>query len=59
MKALCALAAAFWKAYAPRKSCDGAACAPIAVRRNRIWLWAATAAIAALLTFPYYVPWLM
>jgi mercuric ion transport protein len=53
------LAAAFWAAYRPQASCDGDSCAPNRLRRNRRWLWTGTIVIAALLTFPYYIPWLM
>lgn len=53
------LAAAFWAAYRPQKACDVDACVPARLRRNRRWLWIGTVVIVALLTFPYYIPWLM
>lgn len=59
--ALLSLALAFWGVYGPPSRCraDGACIEPRILSRRRRWLWLATAVIALLLLFPYYVVWLL
>ena len=58
---LACLGWAFWSLYASSSRCqaDGTCVDPRALRHRRTWLWIASAVIALLLLFPYYVPWLL
>ena len=58
---LACLAWAFWSLYGPASRCrtDGACVDPGVLRRGRRWLWIATAVIALLLLFPYYITWFL
>jgi mercuric ion transport protein len=55
--ALLCLALAGWSLYGPASRCraDGTCVEPTVLRRRRRWYWFATALIALLLLFPYYV----
>jgi mercuric ion transport protein len=54
---LLCLGFAYWSLYGPASRCrtDGACVDPAVLRRRRRWLWLATALIALLLLFPYYI----
>ena len=58
---LMCLAWAFWSLYGPASRCrtDGVCADSIKMRRRRQGLWWATALIAALMLFPYYVGWFL
>ena len=58
---LVCLAWAFWMLYGPTSRCriDGICVEPTQLRRRRRWLWFATALIALLLLFPYYIGWFL
>jgi len=58
---LICLALAFWNLYGPASRCrrDGVCVDLRVLSRRRRWLWGATALIAGLLLFPYYVTWLL
>lgn len=53
------LTAAYWSLYGPASCCrtDGACVDERILARRRRLLWIATAVIALLLLFPYYVTW--
>lgn len=59
--AVLSLAVAFWMVYRPAAQCgvDGRCIEPGTLRRRRRWLWLATAIIALLLLFPYYIVWIL
>ena len=59
--AVLSLAVAFWMVYRPTAPCtvDGSCIDPSIVQRRRRWLWLATAIIALLLLFPYYIVWIL
>ena len=59
--AVLSLAVAFWMLYRPAAQCgvDGSCIEPGTLRRRRRWLWFATAIIALLLLFPYYIVWIL
>ena len=59
--AVLSLAVAFWMLYRPAAQCgvDGRCIEPGTLRRRRRWLWFATAIIALLLLFPYYIVWIL
>ena len=59
--AVLSLAVAFWMLYRPAAECgaDGQCIEPGTLRRRRRWLWFATAIIALLLLFPYYIVWIL
>ena len=59
--AVLSLAGAFWMLYRPGTSCavDGSCVGPAVLRRRRRWLWLATAIMALLLLFPYYIVWIL
>lgn len=52
---------AFWMLYGKATRChtDGTCVERALLRRRRRWLWFATALIALLLLFPYYIGWLL
>lgn len=58
---LLCLGIAFWMLYGPASRCqaDGTCMDPRVLRRRRGWLWLATALIALLLLFPYYIGWFL
>lgn len=58
---LICLALAFWNLYGPASRCrsDGVCVDFRVLCRRRRWLWCATALIALLLLFPYYVAWFL
>ena len=51
------LGGAFYVAYRPTSDCD--TCSPATRKRNRVAVWLAAALVAALVTFPYYVDYLL
>jgi mercuric ion transport protein len=54
------LALGFYQAYRPRECPPGQECAvPARLRRQRILLWILTPVALLLMTFPYYVEWLV
>jgi mercuric ion transport protein len=58
--ALGLLGAASYSTFrAERQGCADGACPPVGLRRQKRLLWLAAAAIALLLTFPYYVRYLL
>lgn len=59
--ALLSLGLAFWGLYGPASRCrtDGECVESHTLKRRRRWLWWATAVIALLLLFPYYVVWFL
>ncbi|MFZ7094727.1 mercuric transporter MerT family protein [Luteimonas dalianensis] len=59
--AILALVVAFWMLYRPAVRCgvNGYCVEPGTLRRRRRWLWLATAVIALLLPFPYYIVWIL
>lgn len=58
---LLCLAGSHWSLYGPSSRCrsDGACVDPMRLRRRRAWLGLGTVLIAALLLFPYYIPWFL
>ena len=58
---LACLGWAFWTLYGPASRCrtDGDCKDPAQLQRRRRWLWLATALIALLLLFPYYIGWFL
>lgn len=58
---LLCLGLAFWSLYRPSSRCraDGECINPQVLSRRRLWLWLATAVIALLLLFPYYMSWFL
>lgn len=56
------LGGAFYATYRPAReeACgSGGACTPSSRRAARIALWLATVVVVLLLTFPYYIGWLV
>jgi mercuric ion transport protein len=55
------LALAFWQLYGPASRCrtDGSCVEPRTLARRRRALWSATAVIALLVLFPYYIVWFL
>lgn len=54
------LSLAFFQAYKPQKCAPGEVCAvPESRRRYRIMLWIVAILAIVLVTFPYYVAWLL
>lgn len=55
------LGVAFYHAYRPRRECQpGETCAvPANRRRQRLLVWAIAVVSLVLLTFPYYVNWIL
>jgi mercuric ion transport protein len=55
------LVVAFWQLYGPTSRCriDGSCVEPRTLAQRRRWLWVATAVIALLLLFPYYIVWFL
>lgn len=51
------LVGAFYVAYRPSSDCD--TCSPASRKRTRVVVWLAAALAAALVTFPYYVDYLI
>ena len=51
---------AFYRAYRPERCPEGKICeVPDARRRERVLLWIVSAAASVLMTFPYYIDWIL